>query len=46
MPPQVGQREGKDETNYRTGWLLEEGITGTMFEEAMKAKKLIAITQV
>lgn len=46
MPPKVGTREVKDETNYRTGWVLDEGITRTMLEESMKAKELIAITSV
>ena len=46
MPPQVGTREVKDETNYRSGFVLEENITRSMLDESMKAKKLIAITQV
>ena len=46
MPPQVGTREVKDETNYRTGFVLEEGMTRQMLDESMKAKELIAITQV
>lgn len=44
MPPQVGTREVKDETNYRTGFVLEEGMTRQMLDESMKAKELIAIT--
>jgi len=41
MPPKMGTREVKDETNYRTGWILDEGITKQMLDEAMKAKELI-----
>jgi hypothetical protein len=41
MPPKVGVREVVDETNYRTGWLLNEDITKMMLDEAMKAKQLI-----
>ena len=41
MPPRVGVREVKDETFYRTGWILDEEITKMMLEEATKAKKLI-----
>lgn len=38
MPPKVGVREVVDETNYRTGWLLNEEITKMMLDEATKAK--------
>ena len=41
MPPRVGDRDGSDDTNYRTGWLLSEQMTKQMLDEAMKAKTLI-----
>ena len=46
MPPKVGTREVVDETNYRTGWVLNEDITKMMLDEAMKAKSLIYKGQV
>jgi hypothetical protein len=46
MPPKVGTRDVPDESNYRTGWLLDEGITEKMLEEAHKAKKMINKDQV
>lgn len=30
MPPVVGKRQVKDETNYRIGWALEEEMTQKM----------------
>ena len=41
MPPQVGTRQGRDEHNYRTGWLVSEELSNQMLEEAMKGKQLI-----
>lgn len=41
MPPKIGVREVVDDTNYRTGWLLNEEITKMMLDEATKAKELI-----
>jgi hypothetical protein len=38
MPPRVGVREVKDETNYRVGWVLGEEITKTMLDIAMQTK--------
>jgi hypothetical protein len=38
MPPKVGVREVKDETNYRIGWVLGEEITKTMLDIAMQTK--------
>ena len=46
MPPRVGTREVRDETNYRTGVLVSEELTNQMLEEAMKGKQLIHKTQV
>ena len=46
MPPQTGIREVKDETNYRTGWVLSEEMCKKMLEEAMKAKQMVHHTQV
>ena len=45
MPPKVGVREVKDDTNYRTGWILGEEITKMMLDEAMKAKGMVYKTQ-
>jgi hypothetical protein len=41
MPPQVGTREVKDDTHYRTGWILSEEMTQKMFDQSMEIKKLI-----
>lgn len=41
MPPRVGTREVKDDTHYRTGWLLSEEMTQKMLDQAMEIKKLI-----
>lgn len=46
MPPQVGQREVGDDTHYRTGFVLDEGMTQKMLAESMRAKETIAISQV
>lgn len=46
MPPKIGVRDVVDETNYRTGWLLNEEMTSKMLEEAMKTKELIHKSQV
>lgn len=32
MPPRVGTREVKEETHYRTGWLLSEEMTQKMLD--------------
>ena len=32
MPPQVGTRQVADETNYRTGWVLNEEMTKRMLD--------------
>lgn len=41
MPPQVGVRFKKDESFYRTGWLVSEDMTQKMLEHAMKMKEII-----
>lgn len=41
MPPQVGTRQVKDDTHYRTGWLINEEMTNKMLEHSMEMKKLI-----
>ena len=41
MPPKVGVKEVVDDTNYRTGCILNEDMTKQMLDEAMKAKKMI-----
>lgn len=41
MPPQVGVREVKDDTHYRTGWLLTEEMANKMLEHSMEMKKII-----
>lgn len=41
MPPQVGTRQVKDDTHYRTGWLLSEEMTQKMLDHSMAIKKLI-----
>ena len=46
MPPKTGVREVKDETHYRTGWILSEDMQKMMPDEATKAKKLIFKGQV
>ena len=43
MPPQVGVREVKDDTFYRTGWLLDESITQKFLEIATSCKKTISV---
>ena len=46
MPPQVGTRFVKDDSHYRTGWLLSEEMTKQMLEQSMKMKKLVHKDQV
>ena len=41
MPPQVGTRQVKDDTHYRTGWLISEEMTNKMLEHSMEMKKII-----
>jgi len=41
MPPQVGTRQVKDDSHYRTGWLLSEEMTQKMLDQSMEIKKLI-----
>lgn len=41
MPPKVGVRFVKDDSHYRTGWLLSEDMTQKMLEQATKMKKLV-----
>jgi len=41
MPPKVGTRFVKDEHHYRTGWILDEGISKQMLDQAMAMKNLI-----
>merc|ERR1712227_30817 len=41
MPPQVGTRFVKDESHYRTGWLLSEEMTQKMLDQATLMKKMI-----
>ena len=38
MPPKTGCREVKDDTNYRTGWLVSEVLCNQILEEVMRAK--------
>lgn len=46
MPPQVGSRFVKDDTSYRTGWLLSEDMTQKMLDQATAMKKLIHVDNV
>ena len=46
MPPQVGTRFVKDDTHYRTGWLLSEDMTQKMLDQATLMKKLVHSDQV
>lgn len=46
MPPQVGTRQVKDDTHYRTGWAVDEQMANQILEETMKGKQLIHKTQV
>lgn len=41
MPPQVGTRQVKDDSHYRTGWLISEEMTNKMLEHSMEMKKII-----
>jgi len=41
MPPQVGVRKVKDDSHYRTGWLLGEEMTQKILEHSMDMKKMI-----
>lgn len=41
MPPQVGVRQVKDESHYRTGWLVSEDMSQKLLSQAMDIKKLI-----
>lgn len=41
MPPQVGVRQVKDDTHYRTGWVLAEDMTEKMLKHSMDMKNLI-----
>lgn len=38
MPPQVGTRFVKDDSHYRTGWLLSEDMTQKMLDQATAMK--------
>lgn len=38
MPPQTGVREVKDETHYRTGWVVSEEMAKQMLDCVMEAK--------
>ena len=38
MPPKVGTRFVKDDTHYRTGWLISEELSAKMLEHAMVMK--------
>ena len=42
MPPQVGVREVKDESHYRTGWLVSEEMTQKMLDHATEMKRVIS----
>ena len=46
MPPKVGERFVKDDTHYRTGWLLSEEMTKKMLEQSMAIKEMIHKTSV
>ena len=46
MPPQVGTRFVKDDTHYRTGWLVSEEMTQKMLDQATAMKKLIHVDNV
>lgn len=41
MPPQVGTRQVKDDTHYRTGWVLSEEMTKKMLDQSMTMKNMI-----
>lgn len=41
MPPKVGTRFVKDESHYRTGWLLDEEMTQKLLDHSMKMKEII-----
>ena len=41
MPPKVGTRFVKDDSHYRTGWLLDEEISQKMLTQSMEMKKII-----
>lgn len=41
MPPKVGTREVKDDTHYRTGWVLSEEMSQKMLDHSMEMKKII-----
>ena len=41
MPPKVGVRFVKDDSHYRTGWLISEDMTQKMLEQATVMKKMI-----
>ena len=41
MPPNVGERQVKDDTHYRTGWVIGEDLTQKMLDHAMEMKKII-----
>ena len=46
MPPNVGVREIKDDTHYRTGWLISEEMCQKMLDQSMEIKKLIHVSSV
>lgn len=46
MPPKVGVREVKDESHYRTGWVLSEEMTQKMLDQATEMKRVIHVNSV
>jgi len=46
MPPKVGTRFVKDDTHYRTGWLISEELSQKMLDQSMEMKKLIHINSI
>lgn len=46
MPPKVGVREVKDESHYRTGWVLSEEMCQKLLDHSMEMKKIIHVSSV
>lgn len=41
MPPHTGVRQIKDESHYRTGWVVSEEMSQKMLQQATAMKKLV-----
>lgn len=41
MPPKVGTRFVKDDSHYRTGWLLSEEMSQKMLDQATLMKRMV-----